>query len=181
MRVEHGMTIVLTTHYMDEADSMTERVVVVDQGQVIADDTAEALKAKLAGDRIAVTIADSANTEQLARLVRRLPSARDVTVTTGSAVLPNGTAVSPRTAAPARRTAAPAPVSILERGRGVSTVEARVDDGPGALPELIIAAYEAGIRVAGTQVFRPTLDDVFLNLTGRSLRENDESTKETKP
>ena len=47
------MTIVLTTHYLDEADSMAERVVVVDNGQVIADDTAEALKATLAGDRLA--------------------------------------------------------------------------------------------------------------------------------
>ena len=48
------MTIVLTTHYLDEADSMAERVVVVDHGEVIADDTAEALKAELAGDRIVV-------------------------------------------------------------------------------------------------------------------------------
>ena len=48
------MTIMLTTHYLDEADSMAGRVVVVDHGEVIADDTAEALKADLAGDRIVV-------------------------------------------------------------------------------------------------------------------------------
>jgi ABC-2 type transport system ATP-binding protein len=50
-------------------------------------------------------------------------------------------------------------------------VEVRVADGPAALPELQIAAYEAGVRVATAQLHRPTLDDVFLNLTGRSLRE----------
>ncbi|MGE3285204.1 MAG: ATP-binding cassette domain-containing protein [Pseudonocardia sp.] len=133
MRAEHGMTIVLTTHYMDEADTMAERVVVVDRGQVIADDTADALKAKLAGDRIEVTAADPA---ALARLVANLPGARDVTVTG-------------------------------ER------VHARVADGPSALPELLRAAGE--LRVATAQVHRPTLDDVFLTLTGRSLREADVS------
>ncbi len=51
------MTIVLTTHYLDEADSMAERVVVVDHGEVIADDTADALKAELAGDRLVATVA----------------------------------------------------------------------------------------------------------------------------
>src|SRR5690606_11864886 len=54
------MTIVLTTHYLDEADTMAERVVVVDHGQVIADDTAENLKADLAGDRVVMTVAPGA-------------------------------------------------------------------------------------------------------------------------
>ena len=133
MRAEHDMTIVLTTHYMDEADSMAERVVVVDRGEVIADDTAEALKAKLAGDRLVVTAAED-DASRLAQLATRLPACRDVTV--------DGT-----------------------------RVEARVGDGPGALPELLRAAGSAGVHVGTAQVHRPTLDDVFLTLTGRSLRE----------
>jgi ABC-2 type transport system ATP-binding protein len=131
MRAEHDMTIVLTTHYMDEADTMAERVVVVDRGEIIADDTPDALKAKLAGDRIVVT---SPVTAELARLVAQLPGARDVEV--------DG-----------------------ER------VEARVADGPAALPELLRAAGD--LPVATAQVHRPTLDDVFLTLTGRSLRESE--------
>ena len=59
LRREHGMTIVLTTHYLDEADSMAERVMVIDHGVVIADDTADRLKAQLAGDRI-VLVTDGA-------------------------------------------------------------------------------------------------------------------------
>jgi ABC-2 type transport system ATP-binding protein len=132
---------VLTTHYLDEADSMTQRVVVVDHGEIIADDTAEALKAKLAGDRIVATAAHDRDAARLARLAARLPGSRDITVTE-------------------------------------STVEARVDDGPAALPDLIVAAREAKVRVLGAQVYRPTLDDVFLNLTGRSLRDT-ETEKET--
>ncbi|MGH3899399.1 MAG: ATP-binding cassette domain-containing protein [Pseudonocardiaceae bacterium] len=133
MRAAHNMTIVLTTHYMDEADSMAARVVIVDRGEVIADDTAEVLKTKLAGDRIVLTsAADDAH--RLAQLAARLPGNRDV---------------------------------VVDGAR----VEARVADGPGAVPELLRVAGEAGVRVTTAQVHRPTLDDVFLALTGRSLRE----------
>ena len=48
----------------------------------------------------------------------------------------------------------------------------RVADGPATLPLLITAAQQNGVPVAAAQVHRPTLDDVFLNLTGRSLRED---------
>jgi ABC-2 type transport system ATP-binding protein len=136
MRRDHEMTIVLTTHYLDEADSMTERVVIVDNGQIIADDSADALKAKLAGDRIVATAADPVDTAVLATLAEQLTGAREITVSQ-------------------------------------STVEVRLDDGPAALPELVVAAHEQAVRILGAQVFRPTLDDVFLNLTGRRLREND--------
>ncbi|ADB35952.1 ABC transporter related protein [Kribbella flavida DSM 17836] len=135
MREQHAMTIVLTTHYLDEADSMAERVVVVDHGEVIADDTAEVLKTRLAGDRIVLTVAAS-NHSRIQELAERLPGAREFTST----------------------------------GDQVSV---RVTDGPGALPILLGAAQQDGVPVAAAQVHRPTLDDVFLNLTGRSLREAD--------
>ena len=151
IRAEAGMTVLLTTHYLDEADTMAERVVVVDRGEVIADDTAETLKAHLAGDRIVVTAeagspqggtalpdVDRSRVSRLAELAHRLPGARDVTVTGGE-------------------------------------VSVRVTDGPAALPELVRAAESAGTRIAAAQVHRPTLDDVFLSLTGRSLREADGS------
>lgn len=63
MREEHGTTIVLTTHYMDEADSMSERVIVIDHGTIIADDTASRLKANLAGDLLAVEVAAGSASE----------------------------------------------------------------------------------------------------------------------
>jgi ABC-2 type transport system ATP-binding protein len=133
MREQYAMTIVLTTHYLDEADSMAERVVVVDHGQVIADDTAEALKTKLAGDRLALTVAPG-NLPKLTELAEKLPGAREV-------------------------------VAVGDE------LSVRVADGPAALPSLIAAAQHNGVPVAAAQVHRPTLDDVFLNLTGRSLRE----------
>ncbi len=133
LRAQHEMTVVLTTHYLDEADSMAERVVVVDHGEVIADDTADALKRTLAGDRVLVE-AGAGAVGALAALVARVPGAREVR-TVGS------------------------------------RVEARVSDAPAAVPEIVVAAHAAGIPVVGAQAVRPTLDDVFLSLTGRSLRE----------
>ncbi|TDO54756.1 ABC-2 type transport system ATP-binding protein [Kribbella sp. VKM Ac-2527] len=139
MREQYSMTIVLTTHYLDEADSMAERVVVVDHGEVIADDTADALKRKLAGDRLHLTVGPS-NQSRVRELAAQLPGAGEIQVD-GDQVL------------------------------------VRVADGPAALPILIGAAQQNGVPVATAQVHRPTLDDVFLNLTGRSLREADSNGK----
>jgi len=132
------MTIVLTTHYLDEADTMAERVVVVDHGQVIADDTADALKADLAGDHVLLQALPE-HLPGLARIAQRDPATRAVAVT--------------------------------QDGGTTGTVSVRSADGARALPGLLRAADAAGLPVLGAQVVRPTLDDVFLALTGRSLRE----------
>ena len=134
MRADHEMTVVLTTHYLDEADSMAERVVVVDHGEVIADDTAEALKADLAGDLVVLEVADLVQVPELVRLVEQVPTAREV-------------------------------------GWDGTAVRARVDDGPRVAAALVREAVGRDVGVDAVQVQRPTLDDVFLALTGRSLRE----------
>ena len=134
LRAEHEMTIVLTTHYLDEADTMAERVVVVDHGQVIADDTADGLKRTLAGDRVVLTVAVGGTAARVASIVEALPGARDVTV-------------------------------------AGDRVEARVPDAGAAVPALVLAASGAGAPLLDALAVRPTLDDVFLALTGRSLRD----------
>ncbi len=136
LRRERGTTIFLTTHYLDEADSMAERVLIVDHGRVIADDTPAKLKANLAGDHLLLTLRDDADAGRAATIAERLPSAHAVTV------------------------AAP-------------TVEVRATNGPATVPELLRALDAAGICTLAVEVKRPTLDDVFLALTGRSLREAD--------
>jgi len=133
LRREHGMTVVLTTHYLDEADSMAERVVVIDHGEVIADDTADRLKAQLAGDRILLT-ADEGSVAGVLEVVRQVVVPEEVEVTGGS-------------------------------------VSLRVVEGAETLPGLLRALDHDGLDVRAAEVRRPTLDDVFLTLTGRSLRE----------
>ena len=131
IRKATGMTIFLTTHYLDEADSMAERVMIMDNGQVIANDTPERLKADLAGDRITI---DADNAIVAAEIAANLPEAREVT-------------------------------------RDGARVGVTVKGGEAVLPEFIRSLDLRGARVLAANVRRPTLDDVFLGLTGRSLRE----------
>ena len=139
LRAERGMTVFLTTHYLDEADTMAERVMVMDHGRVIADDTADRLKSKHVGERIVVRAATRAGAARLAAAV----------ATEASDVAVDGT-----------------------------TMTARVEDGPAALPALLRAVPDVAVETA--EVRRATLDDVFLALTGRSLRESATSADEHK-
>ncbi|MDR7380787.1 ATP-binding cassette domain-containing protein [Promicromonospora iranensis] len=145
------MTIVLTTHYLDEADTFAERVIVVDHGQVIADDTADALKAELAGDLVTLRVAPE-HAATLAGIAERASGTRSVHVLPGAGSAGAGS-------------------TDVGSAGGASTVEIRTADGPGATPGLLRAADDAGVAVSRVDVTRPTLDDVFLGLTGRSLRE----------
>ena len=139
LRAERGMTVFLTTHYLDEADTMAERVLVMDHGRVIADDTADRLKSKHVGERIVVRAATRAGAARLAAAV----------ATEASDVAVDGT-----------------------------TMTARVEDGPATLPALLRAIPDVEVETA--EVRRATLDDVFLALTGRSLRESATSADEHK-
>ncbi|NMO50705.1 ATP-binding cassette domain-containing protein [Actinoplanes sp. TBRC 11911] len=127
LRARHETTIVLTTHYLDEADSMAERVIVVDHGRIIADDTPERLKAKHVGDKITLGFATDEDAARAARKQGGEAYGRELQITTEQA-----------------------PRQVLEI----------VDD-----------LRADGLTPTEVEVTRPTLDDVFLTLTGRSLRE----------
>lgn len=142
LREEHDITLLLTTHYLDEADTMAARVVIVDHGRVIADDTPEALKSRHAGDRLTVT---TESLEQTARLAARLEAWE-----------------------------ATSEVRIAG-----ATLTAGIAAGSTRVSELVRTADADGIPITDLQVRRPTLDDVFLNLTGRSLRESTAPTEPT--
>jgi ABC-2 type transport system ATP-binding protein len=135
MRAEHGTTMFLTTHYLDEADSAAGRVIVIDHGRIIADGTPDQLKSKVSGDLVTVTLADQAASPAAAAVVGNLPTAHEVTV--------DG-----------------------------DIVRFRVAHGSTVTPQVVRALDTADIQLLATQVQRPTLDDVFLSLTGRSLRDD---------
>ena len=138
LRERQETTIVLTTHYLEEADSYAERVLVIDHGEIIANDTADNLKATLAGDRILITV-DGASARTASALVAERGS--ELTTSNGSREV---------------------------------TIAGRFDQGTRALPWLLRELDHAGVEVRAADVRVPTLDDVFLSLTGRSLREESE-------
>ncbi|WP_117198897.1 ABC transporter ATP-binding protein, partial [Nocardiopsis sp. TNDT3] len=75
LRDRTGTTVVLTTHYLDEADDMAERVLVIDHGRVIADGTADELKGKVSGDLVTLTVPDAEQARTAAGIAERAPSA----------------------------------------------------------------------------------------------------------
>ncbi len=136
LHTEHGTTLFLTTHYLDEADALCDRILVIDSGRIVAEGTPDELKRRVAGDLVVVGATEPARVAQLAG---RLPGSTDM-VTDGAGV------------------------------------RFRVPDGAIALPTLLRELDAAGIAMTSVEVRRPSLDDVFFAVTGRSLRDAEAST-----
>ncbi|HWI31737.1 MAG TPA: ATP-binding cassette domain-containing protein [Microbacterium sp.] len=147
LREQHGTTVFLTTHYLEEADRYAERVMVMDKGRVIADDTAGALKATLAGDVLTFGFGSADEADRAASVVAGLAPVE------------------------VRREAAATGSSGGVSGVSGSAIALTVPDGDRLLPAIVRALDAAGISVASATGVPPTLDDVFLALTGRTLRE----------
>ena len=135
LRTKLGTTIFLTTHYLDEADALCDRILVIDHGVIVASDSPDALKRQVAGDLVELVLA---NEDQVAVAAEQLGKLG----TSGSADV-DGLVVSMR---------------IPQAGT--------------ELPALLRSLDSAGVALAAIEVRRPTLDDVFLTMTGRSLRED---------
>jgi ABC-2 type transport system ATP-binding protein len=144
LHADTGSTVVLTTHYLEEADALAERVVVVDHGRVIADDTATALKSGL-GDLVVLSLPDAGAAARAAVRAERL-----------------------------RGHGGQRPAVSVDGDE----VRVRVAHGRETAPGLVAELAASGDAVTRLEVVGPTLDDVFLDLTGRSLRE-DRSTPTT--
>jgi ABC-2 type transport system ATP-binding protein len=135
-----GTTILLTTQYLDEAERLARRIVVIDHGRVIAEGTSEELKAQVGGDRLELELEDPADAGLAVDALR--PMLAD-----GSAPERDG-----------------------------AQVVVPVATARGALADGIARLNEAGVRVADASLRRPTLDDVFLTLTGRTAEDDGAAT-----
>jgi ABC-2 type transport system ATP-binding protein len=127
-----GTTVFLTTHYLEEADALADRLAIIDQGKIVAEGTADELKRKVAGD--VVTIVVSGATEHVLEAVRRQSFVREATSEDG-------------------------------------VVRLYVDRGETAVPLLLRVLDGEGLEASSIALHRPSLDDVFLLQTGRSLRD----------
>lgn len=134
IRDDTDMTVVVTTHYLDEADAMADRILIVDHGRILADGTAAKLKQTHVGSDVVLETTDVSTVRNLASRLEEHPDALDMTT-------------------------------------DATSVRIRVRDARSALPGLIDHASQQGITVTGAHAHEPTLDDVFLTLTGRSLRD----------
>ncbi|MCU1374654.1 MAG: daunorubicin resistance transporter ATP-binding subunit [Actinomycetia bacterium] len=129
-----GQTILLTTHYMEEADQLCDRVAIMDHGRILALDTPAALKASLATDSV-VTIRTDGDLDALAALVER-----EV-------------------------------VGVARIDKDGDGVRVHVDGTPGVVPAVVTVADRGGFRITDLAVSEPTLETVFIALTGKDLRD----------
>ena len=135
LREDLGVTVVLTTHYLDEADALADRLLVMDHGGIVADDTSENLKSQLSGDVVTLKVDDAV---LAAKVVEHAVTTRNLTVEDG-------------------------------------TVHVTVERGDVSVAPLLRALDAAGVALESISVARPSLDDVFLTLTGHALREEEGS------
>ncbi|MFC5290388.1 ATP-binding cassette domain-containing protein [Actinokineospora guangxiensis] len=133
LRAQRGATVFLTTHYLDEADALADRVFIMDNGTIVASGTPEELKSQVADDRITIGVPDHQRPRASAAVIA-LPGVSQVAAT-------------------------------------VAGLDFRVANGDALLVPLLRELDFAGVTATSVEVRRPTLDDVFLTLTGRSLRE----------
>jgi ABC-2 type transport system ATP-binding protein len=128
-----GQTVVLTTHFMEEADRLCERLAIMDHGVILALDTPAALKRTVGGDTIVRVVAEG-DRDALAVALRSLDGVTDTRVMDG-------------------------------------TVQLTATGAEGLLPRVLAQAEAGSARVRDLSIDVPTLETVFINLTGKDLRE----------
>ena len=139
---ERGATIFLTTHYLDEADALCDRILVIDHGKIVASGTPDSLKQQVSGDAVRLSLADAGQRETVLKVITE--------------TLPGAT----------------------ESSADGEVVSFRVSRGGAVLPGLLRTLDNQGVDLNGVEVHRPTLDDVFLTMTGRSLRDEEAAPRE---
>ena len=132
LRASGGITVFLTTHYLDEADQLCDRIAIIDHGRIIAIGTPAELKDRMGGDTL------------------------DLTVGRGDADLSPALRVVPGVSAVTREGA---------------TYHLRCARGESLVGKVVLTAQNAGVEVEGLSVRKPSLDEVFLSLTGHAYRE----------
>jgi ABC-2 type transport system ATP-binding protein len=131
---EEGQTILLTTHYMEEADKLCQRVAIMDHGKILALDTPASLKQGIGADTV-VTLKTTGDTERLAALL-----AEDVEGVTRTRQVEGG-------------------------------LQLHVQGGDRLIPRIVTSAERGGFDLVDLSVSEPSLETVFINLTGKELRD----------
>lgn len=140
--VKNGSTVLLTTQYLDEADQLADRISVIDHGRVVAEGTADELKASIGTAALQLRLREPSQAQQAALITQ--------------SVLGSLAAISDNTA----------------------QISAPMAD-PDRVTDLLVALREAGIRLAEVAVQKPTLDEVFMAITGHDTRDGiDEDVQE---
>ena len=132
---DRGKTVILTTHLMEIADQLSDRVAIIDHGKLLVLDTPESLKNRVGqGDTLELTLYDADRNLDAVKMLKQMDGIQDVMEFKGRIVL-------------------------------------RALDAAGKLPRIFKTLADMNIKILDLSLRRNTLEDVFISLTGRSLRE----------
>lgn len=135
LKKEYGMTLFMTTHYLEEADALCDRVAIIDHGKIVVVGPPEELKQALGGDSITLAIKEN---EDVSDLIRRVAHVKEVR-------------------------------------KDNETYRIKAELGEITTPLIIEALRKEGYNVTKLSLTEPTLNEVYLEYTGRSLRDTEES------
>jgi ABC-2 type transport system ATP-binding protein len=134
LRHEHQMTVFVTTHYLEEADGMCDRIAIIDHGTIVASGRPTELKDRLGGD--IVTVRPTASTPALRELLGKVPG-------------------------------------VVAVGEQDGALRLKCSNGEALIPAIVSTCVAAGVGLQGVSLKRPSLDEVFLEFTGREFREDE--------
>jgi len=215
---DENVTIILTTHYTEEADYLCDRIQIIDFGKIVALDTPDKLKARLEGDIVSLAFKDSQSIMKIRPLLEEKDWVRRVDMVTGEnnhAVMsrmmqmmrgvssggsmsrmipemgPGGMVpeMSPSDAVGERKMPKHVQQMLARRfasenghhgyDEGSKRLNLLVDDGGHRIPEIVKLIDKTGVVLESVELHEPTLDDVFLSVTGRNIRDERGSFAET--
>ncbi len=197
---EKNVTIILTTHYTEEADFLSTRILIIDFGKIVALDTPDNLKARLKGDVVTLTFKNPAEIETFRPLLENINWVHQINVVTSGnnyaamsrmmqtttmsssmnigGTMPdmNSRTIGEHKKIPKQsqqKTEKPAADKSLQFGGETcpKCLNLLVDNGGHRIPEIVKLADEAGVVLESVELHKPALDDVFLSVTGRNIRD----------
>lgn len=137
---KEGVTILLTTQYLEEADKLADRIAVLDNGKIIAEGTGDELKAQVGSERIEMVVAEESDFDKALEILNKENEG----------------------------------VHHFKENRNISI---STDGSVKSVKQVLDLLYVAGIELDSMSVHKPTLDDVFLHLTGKEVNKNSEDKK----
>jgi ABC-2 type transport system ATP-binding protein len=194
---EKNITIILTTHYTEEADYLCKHILIIDFGKVVVLDTPDNLKARLEGDVVTLLFKDPAAIQTFRRLLENKDWIRRINVVASG----NNYAAISRMMQPTRGTSTEMEAAPLDMNSETINEQPQqkpeqpvadqnvqfmgetcskclnllVDNGGHRIPEIVKLADDTKVVLESVELRKPTLDDVFLSVTGRNIREEEGS------
>jgi ABC-2 type transport system ATP-binding protein len=136
LKKENDMTVFLTTHYLEEADNLCDRIAIIDRGKIVKLDTPDALKESIGGDIL--TVSTKEDDHDISGVISKIPRVREVK-------------------------------------KQDSTYRVKVENGEETAPLVLSTLMKEGITITKLSLSKPTLDEVYLEYTGKTMREEEGS------